>query len=95
MAYPCRVSPDDWRSAELRTLVGSGVAPTRIPTRARIPLEADRGGGGPGRAEGRRVGRVAGAMRAAATAIRADDRRTAESGRGEAPDGRAGDRGGL
>ena len=34
--------------AELRTLVGSGVAPARMLTRARILLKANQGEGGPG-----------------------------------------------
>ena len=34
--------------AELRTLIGSGVAPARMLTRARILLKANQGEGGPG-----------------------------------------------
>jgi len=34
--------------AELRTLVGSGIAPARMLTRARILLKANQGEGGPG-----------------------------------------------
>lgn len=34
--------------AELRTLIGSGAAPARMLTRARILLKADHGTGGPG-----------------------------------------------
>ncbi len=37
--------------AELRGLVGSGVAPARMLTRARILLKADHGAGGPGWAD--------------------------------------------
>ena len=48
MAYPCRVFLDDEQRAHLRTLVGSGSAPARLPTRARVLLKADHGEGGPG-----------------------------------------------
>ena len=48
MAYPYRVVLDDDQRASLRTLVGSGTAPARLLTRARILLKADHGGGGPG-----------------------------------------------
>lgn len=48
MAYPYRVFLDDAQRAELRTLVGSGVAPARMLTRARVLLKADHGEGGPG-----------------------------------------------
>lgn len=48
MAYPYRVSLDEAQRAELRTLVGSGVAPARMLTRARVLLKADHGAGGPG-----------------------------------------------
>ena len=48
MAYPYRVFLDETQRAELRTLVGSGVAPARMLTRARILLKADHGAGGPG-----------------------------------------------
>ncbi len=48
MAYPYRVFLDEAQRAELRTLVGSGVAPARMLTRARILLKADHGEGGPG-----------------------------------------------
>ncbi len=34
--------------AELRTLIGSGIAPARMLTRARILLKANQGEGGPG-----------------------------------------------
>ena len=34
--------------AELRTLIGSGIAPARMLTRARILLKANQGDGGPG-----------------------------------------------
>ena len=34
--------------AELRTLIGSGIAPARMLTRARILLKANQGAGGPG-----------------------------------------------
>jgi len=48
VAYPYRVFLDDEQRAHLRTLVGSGVAPARTLTRARVLLKADRGEGGPG-----------------------------------------------
>ena len=48
MAYPYRVILDETQRAELRTLVGSGVAPARLLTRARVLLKADHGEGGPG-----------------------------------------------
>ncbi len=48
MAYPYRVVLSEEQRAHLRTLVGSGVAPARMLTRARILLKADHGEGGPG-----------------------------------------------
>jgi hypothetical protein len=48
MAYPYRVVLTEEQRAELRSLVGAGVAPARMLTRARILLKADRGEGGPG-----------------------------------------------
>jgi transposase len=48
MAYPYRVVLDEAQRAELRTLVGSGTAPARMLTRARVLLKADHGEGGPG-----------------------------------------------
>jgi hypothetical protein len=48
MAYPYRVVLTEEQRAHLRTLVGSGVAPARMLTRARILLKADHGEGGPG-----------------------------------------------
>jgi transposase len=48
VAYPYRVHLTDARRAELRGLVGSGSAPARMLTRARILLKADHGEGGPG-----------------------------------------------
>ena len=48
MAYPFRVVLTEAQRAELRTLVGSGTAPARMLTRARILLKADHGEGGPG-----------------------------------------------
>lgn len=48
MAYPYRVFLDEAQRADLRTLVGSGTAPARMLTRARILLKADHGEGGPG-----------------------------------------------
>lgn len=51
MVYPYRVHLTDEQRAELRGLVGSGVAPARTITRARILLKADHGEGGPGWAD--------------------------------------------
>ena len=48
MAYPYRVVLTEEQRAELRGLVGAGVAPARMLTRARILLKADHGEGGPG-----------------------------------------------
>jgi Homeodomain-like domain len=48
MAYPYRVILTEAQRAYLRTLVGSGIAPARQLTRARILLKADHGEGGPG-----------------------------------------------
>ena len=48
MAYPYRVELTEAQRAELRGLVGAGVAPARMLTRARILLKADHGEGGPG-----------------------------------------------
>ncbi len=48
MAYLYRVFLDETQRAELRGLVGSGIAPSRKLTRARILLKADHGEGGPG-----------------------------------------------
>ena len=48
MAYPYRVVLTEAQRAELRGLVGSGIAPARILTRARILLKANHGKGGPG-----------------------------------------------
>jgi hypothetical protein len=48
MAYPYRVVLTEEQRAELRGLVGTGVAPARMLTRARILLKADHGEGGPG-----------------------------------------------
>ena len=46
--YPYRVELTEAQRAELRGLVGGGVAPARMLTRARILLKADHGEGGPG-----------------------------------------------
>ena len=48
MPYLYRVALTTEHRAELRTLVGSGTAPARMLTRARILLKADYGEGGPG-----------------------------------------------
>ncbi len=47
MVYPYRVVLTEAQRAELRGLVGSGVAPARMLTRARMLLKADHGEGGP------------------------------------------------
>ena len=51
MASPYRVNLSDDQRAELRGLIGSGIAPARMLTRARILLKADHGEGGPGWAD--------------------------------------------
>lgn len=51
MAYPYRISLTEGQRAELRGLVGSGVAPARMLTRARILLKANHGEGGQGWAD--------------------------------------------
>jgi hypothetical protein len=48
MAYPYRVVLTEEERAELRGLVGAGVAPARMLTRARILLKANHGEGGSG-----------------------------------------------
>ncbi len=48
MAYPYRVELTEEERAELRGLVGSGVAPARQLTRARILLQADHRDAGAG-----------------------------------------------
>lgn len=48
MTYPFRVVLSDEQRAELRTMIGSGVAPARQLTRARILLKADHDEAGPG-----------------------------------------------
>ena len=48
MAYPYRVVLTEAQRAEVRGLVGSGTAPARMLTRARVLLKADHGEGGPG-----------------------------------------------
>jgi transposase-like protein len=48
MAYPYRVTLTAEQRAQLRGLVGAGIAPARMLTRARILLKADHGEGGPG-----------------------------------------------
>jgi hypothetical protein len=47
MANPYRVILADEQRAELHSLIGSGVAPARMLTRARILLKANHGEGGP------------------------------------------------
>ena len=56
MAYPYRVVLTEDQRAELRGLVGSGTAPARMLTRARILLKADHGEGGPGWSDAAIVG---------------------------------------
>ena len=48
MAYPYRVVLTEAQRADLRGLVGSGVASARTLTRGRILLKANHGEGGPG-----------------------------------------------
>jgi len=48
VAFPYRVVLTEDQRAELRGLVGSGTAPARTLTRARVLLKADHGEGGPG-----------------------------------------------
>ena len=48
MAYPYRIVLSAAERAKLRGLVGAGVAPARMLTRARILLKADHGEGGSG-----------------------------------------------
>ena len=48
MAYPYRVALTEEQRAELRGLVGAGVAPARMLTRARVLIKANHGEGGPG-----------------------------------------------
>jgi len=48
MSYPYRVLLTEAQRAELHGFVGSGVAPARLLTRARILLKANHGEGGPG-----------------------------------------------
>jgi transposase len=47
----CAVGLTEAERARLRTLIGRGGAPARLLTRARILLKADRGEGGPARAD--------------------------------------------
>lgn len=51
MAYPYRVMLTEVQGADLRGRVGSGVAPARLQTRARILRKANHGEGGPGRSD--------------------------------------------
>lgn len=48
MATPYRVLLSEGDRAELRSLIGAGIAPARKLTRARILLKADRSDAGPG-----------------------------------------------
>ena len=48
MTYSYRVVLTEEERAELRGLVGAGVAPARMLTRARVLLKADHSDGGPG-----------------------------------------------
>ena len=56
MAYRYRIVLTEEQRAELRGLVGSGTAPARMLTRARILLKADHGEGGPGWSDAAIVG---------------------------------------
>ncbi len=48
MAYPYQILLSEEERADLRELVGSGIAPARTLTRARILLKANHGEGGSG-----------------------------------------------
>lgn len=48
MSYPYRVMLTEAQRAELHGLIGSGVAPARMLTRARVLLKANHGEGGGG-----------------------------------------------
>ena len=76
MAYPYRVALDDDQRAELRTLVGSGVAPARMLMRARVLLKADHGEGGPGWSDAA----IAGALDVHPSTVQRIRRRFAEEG---------------
>ena len=70
------MSLDEAQRAELRTLVGSGVAPARTLTRARILLKADHGEGGPGWSDAA----IAGALDVHPAAVQRVRRRFVEEG---------------
>jgi transposase len=76
MAYPYRVTLDDEQRARLRTLVGSGAAPARLLTRARVLLKADHGEGGPGWADAA----IAGALDVHPSTVQRIRRRFVEEG---------------
>jgi transposase len=76
MAYPYRVILDDEQRARLRTLVGSGAAPARLLTRARVLLKADHGEGGPGWADAA----IAGALDVHPSTVQRIRRRFVEEG---------------
>jgi len=56
MSYPYRVALTEEQRAELRGMVGSGTAPARMLTRARILLKADHSEGGSGWSDAAIVG---------------------------------------
>jgi hypothetical protein len=62
--------------AQLRTLVGSGVAPARMLTRARILLKANQGEGGPGWSDAA----IAGALEVHPTTVARIRRQFTEAG---------------
>lgn len=66
--------------ARLRTLVGSGIAPARTLTRARVLLKADQGEGGAAWADGA----IAGALEVHPTTVARIRRQCAEHGLGAA-----------
>jgi transposase len=76
VAYPYRVFLDEAQRAHLRTLVGSGTAPARMLTRARVLLKADHGEGGPGWSDAA----VAGALDVHPSTVQRIRRRFAEEG---------------
>src|SRR4030095_6921656 len=70
------VSLTEVERAELRTLIGSGVAPARILTRARILLKADQGEGGAAWADAA----IAGALEVHSTTVARIRRQFVEHG---------------
>jgi hypothetical protein len=80
MAYPYRVVLDEHQRAALRGSVGSGIAPARALTRARVLLKADHGEGGPGWSDAA----IAGALDVHPATVQRVRRRFAADGLGPA-----------